>query len=486
VAALRALHDNSAGLAPAEALDKAVAAAGLLELLRTWPDPAQRFANVEALRGAARSYEELCRVRRSAGTVTGLVDHLATLADLRDGDLQAVPATEDAVILSTWHSAKGLEWPVTILGSLGFAKDRSPWDVWVEPAETFDPAFPLAGRWVRWWPWPYGRLSAGIDLVQRVETTREAKSLRQGDARERARLLYVAFTRARDLLVVAGAMKKGTPELDALESLRGANGRSVVAFPFGAQEGTEVVSVGDLDLACRVRAVSGGEVEQAAVEGAPRPWYDGAAALKRPPEIAKPSSGVTEGAEPGRIVRVWPLAGRVPLMGTTDMGALGDTVHAFLAGDNTAGDREAMASRLLTAYGVGGSLTPASLLRASDALKSFLDERYPGAVWRREWPLRARFSDRGHPRLLQGQVDLFLEQPDGFVLVDHKSFPGSDHERDARIVSHGAQLGAYAFFLERALHKPLRAAFVHLPIRGEIVEVDVTVALREWRGRTAA
>ena len=131
-------------------------------------------------------------------------------------------------------------------------------------------------------------------------------------------------------------------------------------------------------------------------------------------------------------------------------------------------------------------LAPASLLRASDALRSFLDGRYPGAAWRREWPLRAKFSDRGHPRLLQGQVDLFLEQPDGFVLVDHKSFPGSDHERDTRIVTHCAQLGAYAFFLERALHKPLHAAFVHLPIRGEIVEVDVTAALQEWRRRTAA
>jgi hypothetical protein len=46
-------------------------------------------------------------------------------------------------------------------------------------------------------------------------------------------------------------------------------------------------------------------------------------------------------------------------------------------------------------------------------------------------------------------------------------------------------LGLYAFVLERALAKPLLAAFVHLPIRGEIVEVDVGAAVREWTARAA-
>lgn len=485
VEALRTLHGNSTQFAPTEALDMAIAAAGIMELLRTWPNPAQRFANVEALRDAARSYEELCRVRRSAGTLAGLVDHLATLADQKEADLQGVPATENAVFLSTWHSAKGLEWPVTVVGSLGFAKDRSPWEVWAEPAQSFDPAFPLAGRWVRWWPWPYGKLSAGIDLVPLVATTSEVQRLRQSDARERARLLYVAFTRARDRLVLAAAIKRGRPQLDALQPLCDATGQAAVVFPFGAPDGTETVRVGDLELACRVRAVSGMEVEQAAVEGTPRPWYDDAPRVERAAEIATPSSEAIGQAEPGCVGRVWGLAGRMVLNGATDMASLGDAVHAFLAADSTTGDREGMATRLLSAYGVAGAVAPASLVQASDALRSFLEASYPRAAWRREWPLLARFIDGGQSRILQGQVDLFLEWPEGFVLVDHKSFPGSEHERDARIIAHAAQLGAYAFFLERALHKPLRAALVHLPIRGEIVEVDVAAVVHEWGKRTA-
>lgn len=486
VAALRALHARAGMLAPAEALDAAIAAAGLLELLRTWPDPAQRIANLEAVRGAARAYEDLCRVRRSAGTVAGLVEHLATLADQKNADLQAVPGTDDAVTLSTWHSAKGLEWPVVVLASLGFAKDRDVWEPSVERPITFDPVHPLADRWVRFWPWPYGKLSARLELADRVENGPEAAIVREDEERERVRLLYVAFTRARDRLVLAAGMKRGAPTITALAPLRDGAGHPVLDVPFGASEGDATVHVGGLDTACRVRALSSAEVEPVAAVPLARPWYDGARAVARPREVVNPSSEPLDAREPGRIVAVSPLAGRAPLRDGIEMGPLGDAVHAFLAADRWNGDREAVAARLLQAYGVVGAVAPASLVRASDALRAFLDGRFPGAAWRREWPVRARIGDRGHPRLVQGEVDLFLERPDGFALVDHKSFPGNDGERDARVVAHAAQLGLYAFVLERALRKPLLAALIHLPIRGEIVEIDIAPAVREWTARTAA
>ena len=147
--------------------------------------------------------------------------------------------------------------------------------------------------------------------------------------------------------------------------------------------------------------------------------------------------------------------------------------------------RRSTFARLLSAFGVAGALAPERLVRASDALRAALDRRFPGAAWRREWPVRMRFSDGGQPRLLQGEVDLFLELPDGFALVDHKTYPGGERERDLRVVEHAAQLGLYAFTLERALGKPLRAAFIHLPIRGELIEVDVASALADWRRRAA-
>lgn len=97
--------------------------------------------------------------------------------------------------------------------------------------------------------------------------------------------------------------------------------------------------------------------------------------------------------------------------------------------------------------------------------------------------MRARLTDRGQPRALVGDVDLFLELPDGFVVVDHKSFPGNDRDRDERVVKHAAQLGLYAFALERALRKPMVAAFINLPIRGKWSRW--TWERRSWNGNAA-
>jgi ATP-dependent exoDNAse (exonuclease V) beta subunit len=175
-------------------------------------------------------------------------------------------------------------------------------------------------------------------------------------------------------------------------------------------------------------------------------------------------------------VAVAPLAERMPIRArAAEMGPLGDALHAFLAAD-PGGDpvpRRAAAERILAAHGVAGSADPALLVRAADALRARLEARFPGAAWRREWPVVAKLRDGGHPRLLRGEVDLFLELPGGFALVDHKSFPGSEAERDARVRAHAVQLAWYARALAAALEKPLRAAFVHLPIRGELVEVDL-------------
>jgi len=57
----------------------------------------------------------------------------------------------------------------------------------------------------------------------------------EGDASET--LLYVAFTRARDRLVLAGAMKKEAPAVAALEPLCDGAAQPVLELPFGEDEG---------------------------------------------------------------------------------------------------------------------------------------------------------------------------------------------------------------------------------------------------------
>ncbi|MBI5068358.1 MAG: UvrD-helicase domain-containing protein [Deltaproteobacteria bacterium] len=469
VAALRAA--TSAHLSPAEALDLALRVAGLPELLRGWPEPGRRLANLEALRAEARAYEELCRARRAAATVLGLVAHLSGL----DGEApQATPTAEDAVQVTTWHAAKGLEWPVVVLADLDFARAPDPFAVAVEPAGRFDFAAPLAGRWLRFWPWPYGDMSTGLSYLDAASASPAARRARARHAAEQLRLLYVGFTRARDLIVLVAALdaKKGLGAA-SLAPFAGGDGQPLAAFPFDAPPGLAEVTVGEERWPCRVRALSGLPPAAEAPEPAAVRWYAPGAPASRPPERVNPSSEPLPSLA-ARLVAVTPLAGRRPLAARADqMNKVGDAIHGFLAADAPGAEpgRLAMAARLLSAHGVAGAIDPRTLLEVSGALTAWAGARYPGARWLREWPVRARLPGPP-PRLLVGEADLVLELPDGFVLVDHKSFPGGEAERDRRLVGEWApQLGWYALSLAGALGKPLRASFIHLPIRGEVAEV---------------
>jgi len=153
------------------------------------------------------------------------------------------------------------------------------------------------------------------------------------------------------------------------------------------------------------------------------------------------------------------------------MQALGEAVHAFLAADRTSLDRQArveMAAGLLARWEVRSALLPEALLAASDALRAWIDSRWPGAVWHREVPLSARLP-RG--TVLRGVADLVVESDDGFVLVDHKSFPGDLATATERAATFAGQLCAYAEAIARATARTHIGSFIHLPISGAVVEL---------------
>jgi ATP-dependent exoDNAse (exonuclease V) beta subunit len=476
VAALRAATAEAARLSPAEALDLALRCAGVPARVRSWPDAEQRLANLEALRGAARGYEQLCAAQRIAATTLGLVAHLAGLSDDEETGKQAAASTEDAVTVATWHRAKGLEWPIVVLAHLDHAVERSVFAVAVEPAPAFDFKQPLANRCIRWWPRPYGRLSADLALLDRARQTPESRRATERDLAERLRLLYVGFTRPRDLLVlVARVTEKHGAVTTALAPLQDAAGKQLLALPFAwPTPGKAEVAINGLTWSCGLRQVSGLPPVTTATPRADVRWYTPGTPAQLPAETVNPSGEPLPGA--ARIVQIVRIGNRQPIKCTIDSaGPLGDAIHAFLAADQP-GDatvRTAMATRLLDAEGVVGAIAPETLLSAADALRTWLDPRYPGATWHREWPIRARLATTP-PRLVVGEVDLYLDLPDGFVLVDHKSFPGSETERDRRLIDdYAPQLRWYARVLASALKKPLKAAFIHLPVRGEMAEVEL-------------
>ncbi len=318
-------------------------------------------------------------------------------------------------------------------------------------------------------------MSKGLALAGAAALTPEAEKATLSDHRERLRVLYVGFTRPRDLLVLAAKVSdRDGAATKSLDLLRDAEGKALLEAPFKEPSGKRSITVGASEWPCQVRELSGmPPLARARARPATR-WYAPAARVERLPERLNPSAEPLAGKP--RIVSVDRLGGAHLLEGTPEQaGPVGDAIHGFLAADRPgdAAARTAMARRILRGFRVEGAVAPETLLATSDALRKWLGARYPGATWFREWPVRARLAE-DPPRLLVGEVDLFLELEDGFVLVDHKSFPGSEKERDRRLVEEYApQLGWYAKVLAQALKKPMKAAFIHLPIRGEMAEVGV-------------
>jgi len=142
-----------------------------------WPTGEQALANVMRLMDMARRYES----RGGATSFRGFVDELEARAE-RD-EASEVPVVEgtEGVRIMTVHRAKGLEFPVVVLADLTCRETR-------EPSRHVNPAKKLCAQ----------RLAgyAPRELLDNAED----EGRREHE--EAIRVLYVAATRARDLLVV--------------------------------------------------------------------------------------------------------------------------------------------------------------------------------------------------------------------------------------------------------------------------------------------
>jgi ATP-dependent helicase/nuclease subunit A len=187
-----------------------------LAVLAQW-DGKRRYANMRKLARLARSYEEL-----RGPDVEGFVRFVGEQEALGARELEAVAEEEgaDAVRLLTIHAAKGLEFDVVIVADAG--RDKAP--------PSAEEILALSdGRFGFRVADPVTTKRRGAFDYEEVKAARSAE-----DEAERLRLYYVAMTRARQRLIVSGAIDRdkkadvSTPigwvlaRLDADDELAGA------------------------------------------------------------------------------------------------------------------------------------------------------------------------------------------------------------------------------------------------------------------------
>ena len=75
-----------------------------------------------------------------------------------------------------------------------------------------------------------------------------------------------------------------------------------------------------------------------------------------------------------------------------------------------------------------------------------------------------------------GWIDLLVETPDGYVIIDHKGFPGSHEDSERKALEYGPQLARYKEAVEKATGRPVLKTFIHMPVVGNMLEVKILEA----------
>jgi ATP-dependent helicase/nuclease subunit A len=459
-------------------IDDAVSASGYDLYLLASREGSRGFANLRKLMKMAAEFETL--EGPDLARFVQLLDSLGGLGD-DEGNAPSLAEGEQVVRVMTVHQAKGLEFPVVILGGLGSDPPRDKQD---------DIVLARDGR-------------AGV-LLRTVEKTRyedhpphwgpvpevlAEESLRERE--EDVRLLYVAMTRAKERLILVGARPpagrsdarrigrivtalglEALPAAGTVVTLDGLSAAVIGVTPPDSEgedwdEETGTGGAGPADAAPAIAEPVGvGRREQARLSVQSRQLPEVCVSKTPPassvPPIAEPASllrlpapALTSGqlsfsalASYGRCPRRFYLdrvlglaflervaderddAGPAGVDGLDDQECragrdVGLLVHALLeradltAGPPTEGKLRQEAGSLLSAFGL--HLPDASLRRALCLVRAFWESPLCTApdlgVALREQPF---FFVQGDTTI-HGVMDLLLQRANAWLIVDYKS-----------------------------------------------------------------
>ena len=457
-------RDNVTGFDLMQALEMAIEKVGLVETIAIWTKPEQRFGNLDRLRAACAEYVEYSRVQRSAATIAGFIGHLKETETK-----QAQGVGEDAVQVLSYHKAKGLQWPVVVLADVGYALRYDAFGINVEAESDFDAVQPLKDRFIRYWPWPFGGANNVEGLDQPKEATPEYKSAKEEAAAEARRLMYVGMTRAEDGIVIAVKSRFGKMETAWLDVLNNKAGAPVLRLP--ADPGEHALEIGDAVIPILTKQYDPGSFADDAGWRHRDTFVAPLASNKEHPAAKLVASARIDAAlvKRAKIAHKYDMKTKLVVTDRFDAQILGDAVHAFLGvdtGSKSIDEKLALAERLVTNWGIDKNIKFDALVAVGEELSQFVGSRFPGAEVAREWPVTYR---NGDGQLMQGPIDFLAETPDGFVIVDHKTYSGTNPEKKA--LSYAPQLATYKEAVEAATGKPIIGTFIHMPTAGLVFEL---------------
>ena len=409
----------------------------------------QRVSNVRKVMQLAEVFAKTRRPRLSA--FVRYLDDVAA-SEIEEGEAALQAEGSDEVTIMSIHKSKGLEFPVVILPDLSRGANAGP-----ASKVVFNREYGVVAR-------PYEPSKSNAAEPQIYEVMKRDEKAKE--AAERARLLYVAMTRARDWLVLGGSVTsagRGKVPADSLMEPF-ASELGIV----GMSDGTQLSGTG---WSAEVRRTTATAAVAPADEGTRETpdWSVLARRLDEAPVIpaTQRTFAVTTLAHRMYPSDEEPGTGGVPKPGALDPLLRGTLVHLYFEKWDFRTGPPDVASFLRREM-------PAARLedRLCEALESATARFMASDAWKlvteavdiqRETPFILRVGDA----LVEGVIDAIL---DGDTILDYKT----GLQRESRRHMYEAQLCLYAEALSRLRGAAPRRAWLFYVDTGELAPADIS------------
>lgn len=432
-----------------------------------WGNPDSRRGHLNLVRQAAKEYVDKSLMLGAPADVRGF---LSFLDDFRPEP--KFDKTAAGVKVLTYHKAKGLEWKIVVLYEL---------DEYKEPTSiagvsvTGEPAKPdglLAIPLLPDKPWVQNCVDRSPSAKAMIE---HKKAEQEGEAK---RLLYVGFTRAKEVVITAaestspGLLAKLCPTVrDRKETVPDGDMVDIWGIPGVVSRYASLAADPNVVFAEVAEAIKYKEAgfslpadhikgDLPAKYNSPSLWQDAAVRAAAVVETVKDFGSRTDIAH-----------------NHLDDNVFGDCVHHIFAACEPGAHEQnlAVAARTLKAFGIDDADAPAMAIGCIEAFWGWLAETYgPAVAIEKELPFRYT-DDSG--RVFSGNMDMLWQTERGCVLVDYKTFPGKRSELFEPLGKHWAggyasQLHVYAEALSRDEQRgvPL-SCLLYYPVEGLVIRV---------------
>jgi len=426
-----------------------------------WGNPSSRRGHISTLINAAEAYSSQSELFCSSADVRGFISFLSTFCPDTKFD-----NTSSGIKVLTCHKAKGLEWKIVFLYGLDEYKEDKSISGIIRPLSTPDSllAIPsLPGK-----DWVY----TCIDSSPEAKTLLEEVSARQNG--EEKRLLYVALTRARDVIVTVGkggpleTIIKCCPTARNIQETDTADGYVDI---WGAGVKSKII---EYSLDEEIRYNNAESINMYSDAGFLRKELQEEKAERKFHSPSKFRDSEIENAAEVTIKKDFGYRTDIDHGGLSD-DVFGDCIHHIFACCRP-GEKESnlgVASRTFTSFGITDPQAAQKAVHCIDNLFGWLEETFgPATGIEHEVPFR--YTD-SKGRVFSGSMDMIWKTEKGDVLIDYKTYSGTkaellDKERKHWAGHYASQLHIYTTALKSAERKVL-SALLYYPVNGLVVSV---------------